>query len=413
MQWFRKLARDTRGNILMIAGSGTMAMVGAAGIGVDTVQWYLWKRQMQQAVDSAAMAGVLNIHQGFDWESAAEGEMERTANTTYTIEQLTNPPTTGAYKGSNLAVEIVAITQTELPFSSMFLPAAPTVRVRSVAASIQEGTNCVISLAPTGIGIDVAGDADIDLGCGIVSNSGFSTAVDITGSAKMKANPISAHGGINANSGTIPAGTTILPYSQKVKDPLAERGLTAPTTPAGCTGGNNFTIKPKEVVELDPGRYCNGLTIRGDAILKPGVYIIDGGSLKVNSQATITGDGVTFVLTGNGSTVADVDISAGAKVTLSAPTSDEDAEWYDILFFQEDGFSTESVINGGSDMAVDGIFYFPSGDIRFNGNAGQSADCLLLIANRVKMSGATAIKNNCPVEFDSYDLAARIIRVVE
>ena len=38
--------RDASGNVLVIVAIGTTSLVGAAGIGVDTVQWYLWKRQL-------------------------------------------------------------------------------------------------------------------------------------------------------------------------------------------------------------------------------------------------------------------------------------------------------------------------------------------------------------------------------
>src|SRR5690348_17994340 len=54
----RKLWRDRRGNALVMAGAFLPLIVGAAGLATDTIQWTLWKRQLQRAADSAALSGV-------------------------------------------------------------------------------------------------------------------------------------------------------------------------------------------------------------------------------------------------------------------------------------------------------------------------------------------------------------------
>ena len=58
IKFFRKLLADRRGNALVIAGAALPLIVGAAGLANDTIQWTLWKRQLQRAADSAALAGV-------------------------------------------------------------------------------------------------------------------------------------------------------------------------------------------------------------------------------------------------------------------------------------------------------------------------------------------------------------------
>ena len=55
--FFRKLLKDRRGNALVIAGAALPLIVGAAGLANDTIQWTLWKRQLQRAADLAALAG--------------------------------------------------------------------------------------------------------------------------------------------------------------------------------------------------------------------------------------------------------------------------------------------------------------------------------------------------------------------
>ena len=173
-------------------------------------------------------------------------------------------------------------------------------------------------------------------------------------------------------------------------------------------------MQPNQTVTLSPGRYCNGLSLKGDVTLSPGVYIIDRGTLSINSQATVVGEGVTFVLTGNtSSNIADVSINGGADVQLRAPTTAEDATWAGILMYQDPAGAATHSINGGSDLEFEGVIYMPTGDISFSGGATQSANCLLLISERVRFTGDSGLGNNCPSHIDTLETSARIVRVVE
>src|SRR5947208_10060444 len=58
ISFFGKLWRSKRGNALAIAAACLPLFVGAAGLASDTIQWTLWKRQLQRAADSAAISGV-------------------------------------------------------------------------------------------------------------------------------------------------------------------------------------------------------------------------------------------------------------------------------------------------------------------------------------------------------------------
>ncbi|MDP9085901.1 MAG: Tad domain-containing protein [Pseudomonadota bacterium] len=42
----------------MMMGAMLPLVIGCAGLATDTIQWTLWKRQLQRAADSAAIAGV-------------------------------------------------------------------------------------------------------------------------------------------------------------------------------------------------------------------------------------------------------------------------------------------------------------------------------------------------------------------
>ncbi len=405
--------RDASGNVMVIVAIGTTSLVGAAGIGVDTVQWYLWKRQLQQAVDSGAMAGALSLYAGTSFDTPARDEVGRNYPGSFNITAVRNPPTSGSYTGDTGAIEVIATTTQRLPFSSLFLNAPPVIQVRSVASTVASGEYCVISLATSGTGVEVQGSAQVDLGCGTSANSPGGIAIDLSGSSRLTSNPINAVGGIDYAATNIAAGTTLLPYGLAVPDPLASRGLTVPASPSACTTQSGRT-QPNDTVTLTPGRFCDGMDLKGDVTLSPGVYIIDGDSLTINSGAKVTGEGVTFVLTGsNASDIATVSINGGADVDISAPTDEQNATWAGILFYQNPLGPATHTINGGADLKFEGIIYMPTADLSFSGGATQEADCLLLIARVVRFTGSSRLDNDCGDEVRDFIPAARIVRVVE
>lgn len=412
--FLKRLRDNTRGNLLLMAAAGMTALVGAAGIGVDTVQWYLWKRQMQQAVDTGATAGALALTFGRDHTAAATGELARTVNTTYTIEAINNPPTSGSYTGDNGAIEVIATTSTALPFSSVFLSTPPTIRTRAVATAVAIGNPCVRALATDGTGIDVFGSALVNLGCPVSSNSPGGVSVDLSGSSYLNTNLVMSVGGISYSSGNLPADTSIVTYGLPVEDPLADRNLTWPN---GCTA-NNVHVAPSETHTLSPCTYRNGLRIQGTVYLEGGIYVISGGSLTINSGAVVRlagSGGVTFVLTGTSSSnVATLSINGGADIDISATTSAENSDFGGILIYQDPIASDLShTINGGSNINLEGAIYMPTGDLTYNGDSSQSAQCLLIVTQRVDFGGTNNIENNCNTDLTAINTPARAIRVVE
>lgn len=414
--FLKRLRKDVSGNILLMAGAGTTALIGAAGISVDTVQWYLWKRQMQQAVDTGAVAGALAMSFGRDHNAAVTSEVGRTANTAHTIELVSTPPTSGAWTGDAGAIEVVATTSQVLAFSSIFLDTPPTIRTRAVATAVATGNPCVRALATDGTGIEVFGNALVNLGCPVSSNSPGGVSVDLGGSSYLDTNLVLSVGGIDYGSGNVPSDAALVSYGLPVEDPLADRNLTWHND---CPQ-NNFRVRPSETLTLNPCRYNNGLRIQGTAYFNPGVYVIHGGTLTVNSGAVMrmapgTTGGVTFVLTGNSAnTVATLSINGSADIDLKAQTMAEDPLWGGILFYQ-DRISSDlsNTINGGSNINLHGAIYFPTSDLTYNGDSAQTAQCLLIVTNRVSFGGANNIDNNCDPDLTAINSSAFTIRVVE
>jgi hypothetical protein len=398
-----------------MAGVSSFALVGGAGLATDATQWFLWKRQIQMAADAGALGAAYTLGQGSTSVTApATREIQRNSNGTYTIEYIGTPPRTGAFAGNPTAAEIVLTTQRSLPFSSLFLKTAPTVRARAVAAKIIKVDNCVISLATTGVGVRVSGSAKVQLGCGVAANSTGTQAILLSGSGQLAASSLSAVGQLSLSTGSVPAGTDLFPNYIPQTDPFGPQGrnLQVPTEPSECTA-RNYSNQPGTANSLSPGRYCGGLTLRGNTSFAPGVYIIDGGDMNLGSQSVSTGQGVTFILTGDGSNTASLQVQGGASATFRAPTAAESPTWNGILFFQDGrGNVSNSQINGGGNMDFFGAVYMPKGNINYSGGSATTAQCIVLIANAIDITGDSAMTNNCPKDLRD-EVAFRVIRVVE
>jgi hypothetical protein len=432
--FFKKLRKDVTGNVFLLAGAGTVALVGGAGLGVDTVQWYLWKRQLQQAVDSSAMAGGQALSQGRNYTTAATKELNRNRDnsiaTGFNLVSMTSPPASGTFAGNSRAVEVIATVTNNLPFSSLFINFAPIIQARAVATTLTDGEFCLYSLAPDGVGLNIAGTANVALGCGINANLGGLRAVDFDGSGHLSGSPVAAHGGIEYASVNVDPGTQIQSYGPVQDDPLASLYSMSdiPSSANGCDL-TNVQVLPHQNITLSPDadgykRICNGIFVQGDLTLNPGVYIIDGGSFRVNSTANVYGVGVTIILTGNSSAnVATVSMQGGSHIELRAPTAEEDpgfiaTDWYGMLMYQDPKASTSTITNtnqvaGDTASNYDGIVYMPKANVTLTGSAGMTAQCLKLVSFRIAITGEANIGNNCPAEIQNVDTGARIVRLVE
>ncbi|WP_313808909.1 pilus assembly protein TadG-related protein [Sphingobium sp.] len=391
-----RLLRDRAGNVLMMAAASMPILVGAAGLATDTVQWTLWKRQVQRQADSAAIAGAYAVAQGFSASDSATADISRlsliTLSQTPTIE---NAPTTGSYAGNSKAVRVVLQTSAELPFSKLLGVTAPVISGEATAAVVGSGDYCVVSLEKTStVGITMQGNATVSLGCGMATNSRASNAVTAGGSSTITATPVAAVGGLTSSSNYV-SPTTLLPYSIAVQDPYAS--LPTPTA-SDLTGCTNVNVQPNNSKSITAGCYKN-FDIKGTLTMAPGTYFIDSATFDVGSQAVINGTGVTIVLTSsnassNPSSISTVNINGGATLNLSAPTS---GTYSGVLFYQDRRAldSGTNLINGNASSSLQGAFYFPGQAMSFSGTSGMTTNCVKMVSKRVTFIGNSSIVNQC------------------
>lgn len=431
----RRLLRSEKGNVLAIAAACMPLVVGAAAIGVDSIQMTLAKRQLQRAADAGALAGAYALVQ-IDNNSiqatptrlaVVQAAVNRDLNLndtgnngpTISTKVVENAPTAGSYAGNPRAVRVVLTTQRPTPFWALFSHPNVTIRTEATAAWVYTGQFCMVSLDNTNsVGITFSGNTTVNLGCGIVTNSTSATAISASGSASVIASPIAAVGGV-PSSGNYSSGTVLLPYSPPQPDPYASLPRT-PSPPANCTW-ISLDVQPNNTLTLPAsptGNYCihsGQADIKGTLNLANNTtYYFDGGTLNLGSQANVTGSEVTFVFTSSTptdpSSFASISMNGGAVVNLTAPAT---GTYAGILMYEDPRapFGND-YINGNSASRYQGGIYFPSRELTFNGNTGMTTTCLQLVAYQLVFSGNSNIQNSCPANSGAHAFDAVFVKLV-
>lgn len=157
---------------------------------------------------------------------------------------------------------------------------------------------------------------------------------------------------------------------------------------------------------LSQGTYTGGFDVSCATVFNPGIYVINGGRVKITGQYQVTGPGILIILK-NG---AYIDFTGGSNVTLTAATaaqlssvgglsSAQSQQFAGMLIYEDrasQGTNNRNTINGNSSTILNGKIYLPKSDIRFNGTASVTSACLLIAAANITLEGNTNMSNFCP-----------------
>jgi Flp pilus assembly protein TadG len=445
IRFIRKLLKDRRGNALVIAGACLPLIVGAAGLATDTIQWTLAKRQLQRAADSAAIAGV------YDRESAngATTTVSATVNHDLSINshtrfamvtgypQVTYPADSGTMK---YQVAVQLRVQQALPFSSLFMSAAPVISANATAASVPAGGDACVQALETSAGktgINITGNAGIYMpDCVLYSNSPSSNSAAAGGSSNVTADSVATVGGVQqSNNWHVSA---YRPYSPSLDDPFA--GVSPSASDMKCAGhtvthGSSTTWVNDvltESTDMANAKAADGsaancwtsmsvgssgtLTVPADF----GPIYVNGGDAFIQGNLNCTH--CTIVLTNSDSSttasIGNFKVNSSSLINISAPTS---GTFKGIAVYQDrraGDTNPGSKINGNSDSVITGALYFPSQELNYNGTGNTSATCTMFVARRVNFSGNSATTNkfkklsDCSAEGLPSGGAVRMVRLV-
>ena len=386
---WRAFAVEIGGNVAIATATTLPVLVGFAGLGVETGYWYFEQRRMQAAADVAAYAGTVVARAGGTGNAivqAATTEAGISGFKSAAGSIVVNwPPTTGDHMNAR-AVEVLIRQDYERIFLTRFAGDSVTVSVRAVSAFEQPMAACLLALDElAGEALRLTGSARAHFtGCTLMSNSLADDAASIEGSADLTAPCVNSSGGISDRAGVTltecPAPRSHMP---RAEDPYAD--LPAPDTSGSCSsvpGGNGATT-------LSPGKYCGGMALKGDVTLEPGVYVVSGGTLRINANSNVSGAGVTFYLTDG----AGVHMNGAADIALSAPTS---GTYRDVLFFGGDNaLGGDVLFNGSAGSTLDGAVYFPQQAVEMRGSFGGSGGCTRIVAQSIEISGSADFVSDC------------------
>ena len=427
ISFFRKVLRDKRGNALVIAGAALPLIIGSAGLASDTIQWVLWKRQLQRLADSGAIAGVYARAAGKSIGSCASiNTATYTDPVAYDIRKNnaigvtpTCTATVTTWPNTTNAVNVHLEMSKPLSFSGFFMSTAPTIEANATAATVQTGVYCVVSLESTSAtGITATGNSTLNLGCGMITNSTSTNAAIATGSSEVHATPVAAVGDIQESDNW--NGADLLPFTVAQADPFA--GVNVPAFTACQGASNKININnPHDTLDrsTDTGVQCvSDISVSGTLKLGSATYIIDGGNFSAGAQAHISCTGCTIVLTNsNGSLTAPIgsitSINGGAELKMTAP--DDDANPMNgILFYQDRraASGTTNSINGNSDSVLSGAMYFPNQVLDVNGTSNLKFTCAQFVAKNVNFSGNGSITNTCDAGYGDDTIMGKHVRLV-
>ncbi|MGB0720735.1 MAG: pilus assembly protein TadG-related protein, partial [Bdellovibrionales bacterium] len=320
------------GSVLPFVAITFPVILGFVGLGTDASLWMAEKRDLQLAADAAVLAAGWELAQDSEDTMAFAAAKEADHNG-YNSAVSGDPVVQIISSENGTTVLGVQLTQDAQIFFSQIV-FKDSVQVSAYAeAEISDlsGNFCMLALEDEDAGaFTTAGNATINAPtCGIAVNSTDDEALSLSGNVDIIINNVRISGDYDTNGNVDFEYQSMQTGQSALDDPYAD--LEVPEF-EGCDENN---LRVNSGATLSPGVYCGGIDISGDddVTFEPGVYILDGGDFKVTGSGELYGEGVTFILTGDGHDYAQLDISGSREVTFSAPESGE--EWSGVTFFQD------------------------------------------------------------------------------
>jgi Flp pilus assembly pilin Flp len=410
-----RFMRDQSGAYAVIFGLMAPVFIGALALGTETGLWYSTQQKMQGAADASAISAAIGLNGGdtnvtleANATAASNGFANGSKGTTVTVNK---PPLSGPNVGNPGAVEVIIKQPQTLLFSSLFLNSPVVVQARAVAGAAPP---CVLALSQTPLvslatGIAAAAFANVLADqCTVADNSPGVVALTVAAFANMTAQKVNVVGGFLGLLGTV---TPTPVHAPATPDPFA--GTTVPdisTLPCNpySFGGPAPHGSITGTVTLSPGRYCNGLAVSGtgNVTLSPGTYYMDGAGLvgaglAVVLGGTLTGTGVTIVLTSSSPLINLPGLSLLGTINLTAPSSGP----YAGLVVFEDRPAVLGVLPGpgltfagGSAANLIGTIYAPHSVVTYAlGGPAHTGQCTRLIADTIAFAAGGSSFSRCAV----------------
>jgi Flp pilus assembly protein TadG len=441
----RVIARDDRGAVSPLFALALIPLIGAFGLAMESSNWYLQQRAMQNAADSAAIAAANNggttlatscatTPGTFDCEAKATaakfGFVDGANNTVVGPTYLTS-----GCPGTASTCYKVAISK-KLPLT--------LVQVVGYRGNTTIGTRLaqtVLASATARTRGDLAGYCLLALGTGSGSKSGITinggggpgnaTNIDLGGCDVFSNNKEVCNGSNNkANFGIGVGGTagssTTCGADHEVSQPLITEASLAfdslPVPANTCGAAANYHWIGDANYATQSGNHltgpqswgtgahivCGDLSLSGNTTItgaSPGsILVVENGQLNLNgfTLQNASGAGMTIIFSGTGGD-SHVRIPTGSgTLNIGAPTS---GTWSGVALFQDPAAATQpasgkfDITYTGNTPAFDltGLLYMPKADLVISGAINHQIAglaCFGIVALDMAISGGGSIFPN-------------------
>lgn len=445
---FRTLTAERRGSVAVMIAVMAAVLIAVASLAVEIGMALKTQRQMQLAADDAATAAMSAELTNFplNWQQEGYGAADGNGfggsswgkpPDCLSVTAATRPwiyvgvPCDGPHTGNSDYVEAFLEMDFPLRLAKVLFGNNFVLHGRAVATSTTI-TGCVAVLDPTdpkSLWLNGTSVQASMQGCDIFVDSNAAGAAQTSGNPTLTCDKMYVGG--TSIPDPITSGCPTVENAQPVGDPY--QNVQVPTTPS-CAGAKSATVK----MGVQPGCYTDITVKNGTMGLCPGLYIINGqnGVSAQTTNATLkslsndptqvnnydasfsthcpgnTGSGVTIVLTGSSpSKIGQVSFTAQANIYLTAqkcsstnctvngvayPTGIPS----EMLFYQDRSASTATCqppgknlnnFQAGSTQVLEGILYFPSGCVNYQGSSTSTVSCFQIISWTLGLAGGAIL----------------------
>jgi hypothetical protein len=384
-----KLRPSRRGVVAVLAAVSMVGVMGIVAIALDGGVLMDDRRQVQAAVDAAALAAAGQLfhdsvtNEGLDPKGTARAVALANAaangysnDGTRSIVTVNIPPTSGRFAGRASYAEVIIQFNQPRAFSGIFGSGDIPVQARAVArgqwAIVNNGIIC-LDLNEKGA-LNAHGNGTVSVeGAPIIVNSNHADAATrVNGSnALVSAPDLYITGGYETTGGAQIDGD-VHTGTPPVPDPLR---YLPPPNPADLPLGTSTSISlggGARLYTLRPGRFPGGLNFSSkDSVIllpnadgSPGIYYMEAGGFSFSGQGSLVGTNV-MIYNAPTSNSHDVSISGQGAVSLSPPTS---GIYKGMSIFQDRNADVPVSITGNGQFNVRGTVYAANAHVMVEGN---------------------------------------------
>lgn len=396
---------DEQGVIIVVVTGAMVSLILFTGIVLDVAVVLEQQRQIQNAVDAAALAAA-HAERDNPGTGVATANQYLLLNGVDPADPAVSVTINQLYGADQVEVSVTAAIPTAFFRIANVDSKSVTVRAVGEALPLGVGNYAMVSLSETACDAFLAfGNPDLNIvGGGIMVNSNCPNySTNIYGNADISADTLNYYGQgasrVWGNAVTSPAPS---PIGSRVTDPLAgalptpSLAVTSPDSGGTQAAPALRTVNGNGNITLRPGVYWGGLNILGnvDVTFDPGVYVMAGGDFESWGNGSISGAGVMIYITGSPNPTDCGQVSMyGNRVLDFTPASS--APYKDITFWQDVNCTADFQYHGNV-TGVHGVIYTPGARFDLLGNVDLGG--IQVISDTIKITGNTSINMN----FTSY-----------